>query len=196
MFKLSHDKIRNMKFDRLFIKLLNIKSASAFAALIILYVLFQRNKPIMFFSLLLLMASVSRTYNHFFWLPQLGFELYSTSTILTGILLGPIAGALQGVLSSLFAYLLSGKIKFYAYISMAAWGLIGLVCGLIKTYSISFNVTYLGIFLVILYETVTTPLFIMAGARISSALFHTFTHILIVIFLFRVIVPTLYILLR
>ncbi len=157
-------------------------------------VFFQKHKTFFTFFILLFLASISRIYNHFFWLPQLGFELYSTSTILTGLLLGPWYGMLQGLLSNFFAYFFSGKIKYYTYISMTAWGLIGLTCGLIRHLNI--NITVLGVLFVIIYEIITVPIFVISGARISSAMFHTFTHILLTMFIFRTLVPILYAILR
>ena len=187
-----------MKYKKIdFTLLKNIHIWRYMLYLILLYlavIFFQRHKTIFTFFILLFLASISRIYNHFFWLPQLGFELYSTSTILTGLLLGPWYGLLQGLLSNFFAYFFSGKIKYYTYISMTAWGIIGLICGLISSFNI--NITILGVGFVIIYEIITVPIFVISGARISSAIFHMFTHILLTIFIFRTFVPILYTILR
>ncbi|MBT4022945.1 hypothetical protein HN789_05385 [archaeon] len=133
-------------------------------------------------------------YNHIYWLPQLGFELYSTATILTGLLLGPWLGLLQGILSQFFAYFFSGKIKHYALIGIISWAIIGFICGLIRNLNIS--VTKIGIFFIVLYEGITTPLFRLSGVRTFSAIFHLITHIIIGIFLFSTLAPILYNILR
>jgi uncharacterized membrane protein len=125
-------------------------------------------------------------------LPQLGLEFYSGATILTAYLLGPLPGAIQGILSNFFAYFFSGKIKYYTYISMASWAIIGYICG----YLTRFNITVVGILSVLIYDLVTQPIFVMSGARITSALFNFFTHLLLTIFLFRTLVPVLYFILR
>jgi len=121
-------------------------------------------------------------YNHIFWLPQLGFELYSTATIITALLYGPFLGFIMGNLSQLLAYALSGKIKYYTYLGMIGWGIIGIIVGLTRNFN--FNITHLGIFFVFIYDIITLPLFIMSGARITSALFHFVTHQLLSIIIF------------
>jgi len=154
-----------------------------------------RHKAVFVFLFLLFLASISRTYNHFFWLPQLGFELYSASTILTGIILGPGYGFLQGMLSNFFAYFFSGKFKIHStLISMFAWGMIGMICGIMAP--LNPNITILGMVLICAYDLISFPIFVATGTRISSALFHLFTHILLSLFLFRTLVPILYIILR
>jgi hypothetical protein len=162
--------------------------------IILSYIVFQRYKAIAIFGLLLLGAAVSRMYNHIFWIPQLGFELYSSATVLTGYLLGPLPGLFQGILSNFFAYLLSGKIKFYAVISMLAWGMIGFACGLLRDFNL--DITKVGLFFVISYDIITTPIFISSGARVTSAAFHFVTHILFSVILFSSLVPFIYSILR
>ena len=187
--------MNHKKIDLSFLKSIHIWRYVAYLLLFYLaLVFFQKHKTFFIFFSLLFLASISRIYNHFFWLPQLGFELYSTSTILTAYLLGPWYGMLQGVLSNFFAYFFSGKVKHYALIGTVSWAIIGFACGLMRPLNI--NVTTFGIWSVILYEVITTPLFRLSGVRIGSALFHFFTHILLSLFVFRTFVPILYAILR
>ena len=175
----------------------NVNFWKLFTYLILLYlvsIFFIKHKALFTFFLLLFLASISRLYNHYFFLPQLGFELYSTATVLTGLLLGPIWGFVQGVLSNFLAYFLSGKIKYYTYISMVSWGIIGFICGYLRHFNI--NLTLIGVGFVLLYDLITTPIFVISGARITSALFHFVTHLLLSLILFRTLAPLLYIILR
>lgn len=189
--KLSLEKIKFVK---------NIKNLSITKLLILLFLMylvfifFNRHKTLFIFVFLLVLASISRTYNHFIFIPQLGFELYSVSTVLTGLLLGPWYGLLQGMLSQFFAYFFSGKIKYYTYLGIVGWGLIGFICGLLQTSNIPLFT--LGVGFVILYDLITAPIFIFSGARITSCIFHDVTHALISMFVFRTIAPLLYSILR
>jgi LytS/YehU family sensor histidine kinase len=185
-----------MKFK--YVKILkNINFWKLLSYIILLYLasmFVSRHKALFTFFFLLFLASISRLYNHYFFLPQLGFELYSTATVLTGLILGPMWGLLQGLLSNFFAYFLSGKIKYYTYISMVSWGLIGFVCGHLRHFNI--NLSILGVGFVLIYDLITTPIFVISGARITSALFHFVTHFLLSLFLFRTVAPLLYTMLR
>lgn len=175
----------------------NFKISKIIFLLVLVYLIllvYFLYRPFFIFFFLLFLASISRMYNHIYWLPQLGFELYSTATVLTGLLLGPWLGLLQGILSQFFAYFFSGKIKHYAIIGMSSWAIIGFICGLIR--NLDFSVTQIGIFFVVLYEAITTPLFRLSGVRTFSAIFHLITHIIISVFLFSTIVPILYNILR
>ena len=133
---------------------------------------------------LFVLASVSLIYNR--WLKvSLGFEFIMMATILTGVRFGPVAGALMGFFSLFTAELLAGRFTGSTVISLIAIVAVGFLTQFFKGAPIFVT----GMALVIIYDAIIAPLYILTGSSPGRTGLFVLTHIIWNIWVFLVWVP-------
>lgn len=133
------------------------------------------------------LGSVSLFYNR--WVKMsLGFEFITFATVFTGMLYGPIAGAIVGFLSLTTAEIISARFTGSTIISLAAIAFIGAIA----QNFVNWDIRYAGLLLAFIYDLIIIPLYILTGSHPIRSLLFMATHLLWNAWVFFVLAPPLW----
>jgi len=132
------------------------------------------------------LASISLFYNR--WIKiSLGFEFIMLATVFTGILYGPVVGALVGFFSLTTAELITLRFTGSTIISLIAIAFIGAISHSFA----NMDIRYAGLLLVFIYDLIIIPLYILTGSHPLRSFLFMGTHLLWNAWLFFTIGPAL-----
>lgn len=162
------------------------KKALAFLALLLVValVLGKHNKALLFIPGLTILASLSMFYNLFIRL-SLGFEFIMLATVLCSVVYGPVVGVVVGLVSLFFAEFISTKLSYNTFVSFIGIAIIGFIASFYK----GDNITMWGISMVVLYDAIIIPGYLMTGSHPVKSFIYVVTHIPWNIWVFSVIAP-------
>ena len=133
-----------------------------------------------------IIASISLFYNRWIKL-SLGFEFITIATVFTGILYGPVVGALVGFFSLITAELITLRFTGSTIISLVAISFIGIIAHNF----VSMDIRYAGLLLAFIYDLIIIPLYILTGSHPLRSFLFMGTHLLWNAWLFFTIGPAL-----
>lgn len=164
------------------------KKALVFLLILVFMTFFlgQINKAFLFIPGLMILGSLSMIYNLFIRI-SLGVEFILLATVLCAVAYGPIVGVFVGIVTLFFAEFISGKMTYNTFVSFI--GII--IVAVIAAFSGGGNITTLGIIMVVLYDVIIIPLYLLTGSNPVSSFFFVVTHIPWNIWVFSVIAPRL-----
>ncbi len=114
--------------------------------------------------------------------PSLGFECYLFGTVITGAAFGSTTGLIFGVLVTIAASAISGRMSASSIAVYTTIGLMGLISPLVTGV---IGITYGGIILSIISSIMITSFFMFYfGSDIIRAIVYTSTNVFLNIFLF------------
>ncbi len=165
------------------------KKALAFLVLLVVVALFlgRYNKALVFIPLLTVIASLSMIYNIFFRL-TLGFELILLATVLCSVAYGPVVGAVVGMVSLFCAEFISTKLTYNTFVGIIAIAIIGVI----SSFHLVENITTWGIAMVVLYDIIIVPGYIITGSSPVSSFIYLVTHIPFNIWIFYYVAPKVF----
>jgi len=145
-------------------------------------------RRIFFMALLTILGSASLLYVRYFKEAYvLGVELVTFAAIMTGYAYGSGAGATVGFVAIFFSQVLSGRFKYSTIISIVMVPIIGFAAA----FTTFLPITTAGLILVVIYDLVTLPLYMLLGSRLISSAIYFITHMLFVYWMFSEVAPFL-----
>ncbi|MBI2133707.1 hypothetical protein HYU11_03425 [Candidatus Woesearchaeota archaeon] len=166
------------------------KRTPLFAAIILLlavFFLFSFLKQLFLIAFFIALGSASLFYNRFIK-TSIGFELITLGVVVIGRLYGPFPAMVVGFFSLLFAELFAGSLQHKTIVSFA--GIVTI--GFLTQYFSAASITTEGIILVIIYNAIIIPGYILLGSSpLRSGLFLV-THLVFSFWLFSSVAPVVY----
>ncbi len=129
-------------------------------------------------------GSVAEVYNSRFRTP-FHFDLVKIGTVLTSVAYGAPVGIFVGITSTFFSKLLSSRLDFTVFISIAGTVAIAALANAFSAVPISL----LGILLVLAYYLVTTPVHLIMGEEPGYALVYVLSSLAVNFVLFTQVAP-------
>ncbi|MBI4438845.1 hypothetical protein HY640_02855 [Candidatus Woesearchaeota archaeon] len=164
-----------------------LKLFIATIAVLAVILIFGRKLNIIFFvTSLLIIATVSTFYHNFFKSP-INFELIKFSTILTAASYGAVIGLATGIISTLASKILSEKLDHTAMPSLLGIAVIAVLADLFSNW----NITALGITMVIAYHAITAPIQLATGGTLLYGAIYVGSNVLFNILLFTRFAPAI-----
>jgi hypothetical protein len=154
---------------------------------IILAFMFSQVKPMLAIICFITIGAASLIYNRFIKV-SLGFELIMLFTVLAGFLYGVGAALFTGIISMLFAFILSGHFNQGSFVSFI--GIVA-VCFLTPVFK-GLGITGAGIILTLIYDAIIASGYIALGSRIERTVIFVATHIPFNIWVFIALAPRIY----
>jgi len=109
-------------------------------------------------SILAVFASYSTIYKRVFRIPS-AIELVTLGTVVTSISYGPLAGAVFGVTTTIASEIISAGVDMFTIIYAFARGVIGIAA----FYLAGVNIVVLGILMVLLFNFICQPFYLLPG---------------------------------
>ncbi len=164
-----------------------------FLSIIVMLFIFMGSvvKPFFFIGLFLFLSSISLIYNR--WVKtSLGFEFITLSTVLTGRVYGPWAGALVGLVGLSAAEVIGTGFNAKTVISLATIFIMGLFVPVLN----NMPILWAGMVFVVVYDAIILPLYMVAGSSPLRSVIFFVTHVIFNLWLFAYIAPILESLMR
>ena len=115
-------------------------------------------KGVFVVGILAVLGSYSTIYKRSIKIPS-AIELVTLGTVITSISYGPVAGAVFGVIITLASEIISSAIDIFTFVYMFARGVIGVVA----FYLAATNIVLLGILMVLLFNVICQPIYLLPG---------------------------------
>ncbi len=143
-------------------------------------------KPLLFMSFFLFLGSLSLIYNR--WIKtSLGFEFIMLGTVLCTRVYGVGAGVFVGLISLTAAEIIGSGFNPRTVISLAAIVLIAFITPFFNTLPIGTA----GLILVLVYDAIIIPMYLIAGSSPFRCALFAITHILWSVWVFFALAPIL-----
>ncbi|MBN2454166.1 hypothetical protein JXB11_01330 [Candidatus Woesearchaeota archaeon] len=136
--------------------------------------------------LLILLGFASLLYNKFVRI-SLGFEFIVLSTVLAGVIYGPLAAFFVGAVALFAAEVFNQSFQHSTLVSFIGLGAVSIAIPLFE----GMGITSLGILMAILYNVIIVPGYILLGSQPWKSFLFAATDIPFNIWVFAVIAPKL-----
>ena len=181
---LKHQALRTSFFFRKNIRKKPLLVLGAVLGLIVVVLLLTVMKALVFIVLLVVLGSVSMIYNRFVKL-SLGVEFVMLATVLSAITYGPVVGMLVGALTLFLAEFVAWDINYHIFVSIIGIVIVGLVAYFLR----GLPLVVLGLGMVVLYNAIIMPLYLMMGSSPVKCAIFTVTHFLWNAWVFSAVAP-------
>ncbi|PIO03930.1 hypothetical protein COT48_03025 [Candidatus Woesearchaeota archaeon CG08_land_8_20_14_0_20_47_9] len=128
-------------------------------------------KRLLFVLLFLFLSSISMIYNRSINV-SLGFEFVTFGTIMCGIVYGPGTAIFVGLIGIFLAEYVGGRMQPHTIISFIGMGFIGFIAHFFA----GMDIRLAGILLVIIYDAIICPLYLIYGSEPARVALYMVTH--------------------
>ncbi|MBS3132728.1 hypothetical protein J4470_01185 [Candidatus Woesearchaeota archaeon] len=115
-------------------------------------------KGVFVVGVLAVAGSYSTIYKRSIRIPS-AVELVTLGTVVTSISYGPFAGAVFGIIVTLASEIISSAVDVFTFLYMFARGVIGVAA----FYMASTNIVLLGVLMVLLFNAICQPIYLLPG---------------------------------
>ncbi len=144
-------------------------------------------KQLFLIAFFIAIGSASLLYNRVIR-TSIGVELITLGVIIIGKLYGPLAAMIVGFVSLLLAELFNGSLQHKTLVSFVGI----LAIGFLTQFFASTNITTEGMVLVIIYNAIIMPGYLLLGSSLIRSGLFLVTHIIFSFWIFSTIAPALY----
>ncbi|MBI2664238.1 hypothetical protein HYX10_02745 [Candidatus Woesearchaeota archaeon] len=163
-----------------------ISIALAIAALLLVFLFKDFFQAIAVMAAFIVIGIFSMIYNR--WIKvSLGFELIMLGMVLTSVLYGRLPGFIVGALALFLAEMITDRFTYSTSVSF-----LGVLAVTMVAPSLNLSITWVGIWMTVLYDAVILPGYILLGSSVWRSLLFAATHILFNIWIFVFVAPYIF----
>ena len=161
----------------------------AIAAAVLLFFFWGYVKTFVVMAFFIVLGAVSMIYNR--WLKlSLGFEFIMLGLVITSITLGRLPGLVVGILGLLFAEVIAERFTYSTFVSFVGIAVVALIAPFV--FQQTNSITSAGIILVIIYDAIIIPGYLMLGSNLGRSMLFVVTHILFNMWVFSFLAPAFF----
>jgi hypothetical protein len=120
---------------------------------------------------------------------QIGIEMVMFSTVVSGVLYGPVTGAVIGAISMVIDYAFATRLSFFSIVTVPSYAACGYIAGLVGN---AVSITQLGITLTIIYVIFSNVIIVaFMGGTLSKSIRFGATDIAFNVVMFSTVAPAI-----
>lgn len=118
---------------------------------------------------------------------QIGVEMVMFSTVMSGVIYGPVVGAVMGATAMLADYVFATRFSLFSIVTIPSYAAVGALSHYLSGFM---SITMLGIVMTVAYVIISNTIICwLMGGHISKSIRFAITNIAFNIFMFTAIAP-------